>query len=73
MFSLQFRRNGTPPLCEVPPFEINNENYFLLIGLFYTVITIFGVAPSVERFASNLWVKGSNLARVLIFITCEIL
>ena len=27
------RRNGTPPLVDVLPFEINNENYFLLIGI----------------------------------------
>ena len=30
------RRNGTPPLFDVLPFEINNENYFLLIGFIRT-------------------------------------
>ena len=30
------RRNGTPPLFDVLPFEINNENYFLLIGVMCT-------------------------------------
>ena len=29
-------RNGTPPLFDVLPFEINNENYFLLIGFICT-------------------------------------
>ena len=33
------RRNGTPPLFDVPPFEINNENYFLLISI---ICTTFG-------------------------------
>ena len=33
------RRNGTPPLFDVLPFEINNENYFLLIGI---ICTFFG-------------------------------
>ena len=31
------RRNGTPPLFDVLPFEINNENYFLLIGVMCTI------------------------------------
>ena len=30
------RRNGTPPLFDVLPFEINNENYSLLIGFICT-------------------------------------
>ena len=30
------RRNGTPPLFDVLLFEINNENYFLLIGFICT-------------------------------------
>ena len=33
------RRNGTPPLFDVLPFEINNENYSLLIGI---NCTLFG-------------------------------
>ena len=35
------RRNGTPPLFDVPPFEINIENYFLLIGIICTLIDNF--------------------------------
>ena len=31
-FKITLRRNGTPPLFDVLPFEINKENYFLLIG-----------------------------------------
>ena len=34
--SYVLRRNGTPPLFDVLPFEINNENYFLLIGFICT-------------------------------------
>ena len=30
---LELRRNGTPPLFDVLPLEINNDNYFLLIGI----------------------------------------
>ena len=33
---LSFKENGTPPLFDVLPFEINNENYFLLIGFICT-------------------------------------
>ena len=36
------RRNGTPPLFDVLPFEINNENYFLLIDF---ICTIFDNVP----------------------------
>ena len=32
-YAMVLRRNGTPPLCDVLPFEINIENYFLLIGI----------------------------------------
>ena len=35
------RRNGTPPLFDVLPFEINNENYFLLIGIVCTIFDNF--------------------------------
>ena len=31
-----FRTNGTPPLFDVLPFEITNENDFLLIGFICT-------------------------------------
>ena len=37
--ALDLRRNGTPPLFDVLPFEINMENYFLLIGI---ICTLFG-------------------------------
>ena len=33
---VSLRRNGTPPLFDVLPFEINNENYFLLICIICT-------------------------------------
>ena len=36
------RRNGTPPLFDVLPFQINIENYFLLIGV---ICTLFGNFP----------------------------
>ena len=36
------RRNGTPPLFDVLPFEINNENYFLLIDI---ICTLYGNFP----------------------------
>ena len=36
------RRNGKPPLFDVLPFEINIENYFLLIGI---ICTLFGKFP----------------------------
>ena len=35
-------RNEAPPLFDVLPFEINNENYFLLIGF---ICTIFDNIP----------------------------
>ena len=41
------RRNGTPPLFDVLSFEINNENYFLLIGIICTTVT-FRIAQLVE-------------------------
>ena len=36
------RRNGTLLLFDALPFEINNENYFLLIGI---ICTLFGNSP----------------------------
>ena len=36
------RRNGTPSLFGVLPFEINNENYFSLLGI---ICTLFGNFP----------------------------
>ena len=33
--------NGTPPLCDVLPLEINNKNYFLLIGFICNEIDNF--------------------------------
>ena len=35
------RRNGTPPLFDVLPFEINNENYFLKIGFICDIYDYF--------------------------------
>ena len=37
----QLRRNGTPQLFDVLPFEINSENYFLLIGVMCTIFDNF--------------------------------
>ena len=34
-FIFRIRRNGTLPLCDVLPFEINNENAFSLIALIW--------------------------------------
>ena len=39
---MQLRRNGTPSLFGVLPFEINNENYFSLLGI---ICTLFGNFP----------------------------
>ena len=36
------RRNGTPPLFDLLLFEINIENYFLLIGI---ICTLFANCP----------------------------
>ena len=33
---MRLRRNRTPPLCDILNFEINNVNYFLLIGCICT-------------------------------------
>ena len=41
MTDIFLRRNGTPPF-DVLPFEINIENYFLLIGV---ICTLFGNFP----------------------------
>ena len=41
LFMFLLRRNGTPPLFDVLPFEINNENYFLLIGFICTLFYNF--------------------------------
>ena len=41
------RGDGTPPLYEVLPFEINNGNYFLLIILFVLFLKTFRVTLSV--------------------------
>ena len=35
LHNLTLRRNGTPPLFDALPLEINNENYFLLIGILF--------------------------------------
>ena len=35
------RGNRSPPLCDVLPFEINNENYILLIGFTCTIFDNF--------------------------------
>ena len=40
------RGNGTPPLFEVLPFEINNEDYFLLIGFICTISVFENFLPS---------------------------
>ena len=59
----------TPPLRDVLLFGMNNENWFLLKILFLLLMITFPVAQSVEVYASNLWVAGSNLAPVLLFIS----
>ena len=46
------RGNGTPPLCDVRSFEVNNENYFLLISLFVLYLITFRVAYSFESVGS---------------------
>ena len=38
----ELRKNGTPPLFDILPFEINIENYFLMIGI---ICTLFGNFP----------------------------
>ena len=51
------RRNGTPTLFDVLPFEINNENYFLLIGVMCTFLITFRVA----RLKGRLAICGSRV------------
>ena len=55
-------------MFDVLPFEINNGNYFLLIGAICTR-PIFDNFPRSPVDASNLWVAGSNLALVLLLIS----
>ena len=43
------RRNGTPPLIDALPFEINIENYFLMIGIICIYLLTLGIAQLVER------------------------
>ena len=69
VFCYSLRRNGTPPLFDVLPFEINIENYFLLIGIICTLFVNFPRSSVGWKEASNLWVACSNHARVLFFIS----
>ena len=57
-------------MFDVLPFEINNGNYFLLIGAICTR-PIFDNFPRSPIDASNLWVVGSNLELVLLLISLE--
>ena len=41
-FIVRWKGNGAPLLCDVLPFEINNENFLLILGIF---CTIFGNYP----------------------------
>ena len=53
------------------PFEINNENYCLLIHmqvLFVLYLVTFCIAQLVEGQGRNLWVARQNHAPVLLFI-----
>ena len=43
------RRNGTPPLFDVLPFERNNEYYFLLIGIMCIYLLTLGITKLVDR------------------------
>ena len=41
LYLYTYMGNGTPPLCNVPLFEINNENDFSLIDLICTMFENF--------------------------------
>ena len=45
---LLLRRNGTPPLFDVLPFEINIENFFSLIGIICTLFARSSVGQRVS-------------------------
>ena len=50
----QLRRKGTPPVCDILPSEINNENYFLLIKVLFELNLItFHVTQLVEGWSSE--------------------
>ena len=47
------RRNETPPLFDVLPFEINIENYFLLIGIICILFSNFPLSCGI--FLNAFW------------------
>ena len=53
-----FSGNGTPPLCDVFPFKVNNENNCSSLVFFFT----FFVTPTVEGLA-----RGFELYTDLLF------
>ena len=53
---ITLRRNGTPPLFDVLPFEINIENYFLLMGISCTLLTFH-----MARLKGRLAICGSGV------------
>ena len=55
----RLRGNGTPSSCDVLPFEINNENDFLLIGFICSINDIFPHKLSVLK--GRLAIYGSQI------------
>ena len=50
--------NGTPPLYDVPPFEINNENYFFI---FIVLICITSANFQSSQLKVRLKICGSQV------------
>ena len=57
LFTFYLRGNGTPPLCDVRPFEINNENDFSLI-LFVQSLKLFA---QLSQLKARLAIPGSRV------------
>ena len=55
------RRNGTPPLFDVLPFEINNENYFLFINLWVARSNHAPVLLFISLVEFYKWIFGQML------------
>ena len=66
---LVLRRNRTPPLCDILPFEINTGNDYSIL-LYFLFVPIWHLLwSSVKSKTSNLWAVRLNHAPVLLFIS----
>ena len=68
------RRNVTPPLFDVLPFEINIENYFLLIGIICTLFANFPHSSVGERLRYQSMGRAfESCTWFTFYLSCEIL